>query len=171
MFTVSVDVSDALAGLERMGIKWGGERIATLLYTSCDAVVKAAVLRMIKAKKLVSTGQLFQRTIAAVKSTGPWHATVHVGPIGVTYAEAVEKGQAPHTPNREKMVRWARLKLGIKQPKAAEAVAAKVMKRIAEVGAKPHPFLKPAFDESLPMFLIDFVRRARLHLGPPGGRI
>ena len=68
------------------------------------------------------------------------------------YAEEVEYGTLPHFVPPEVLEEWCRKKYGLTR-EAAERAAYFVSKKIAEVGIKEKPFLRPAMNEAQVRFL------------------
>ena len=134
------------------------------LRTSCFAVLIPAIRKIIRDENIVFEGGLFQRLDARASTNGEglW---VDVGAIGVPYSLAVEEGQKPGTrQNLDKLIRYARLKLGL-PPKKAEAVGAAMLKTIEAKGTKAHPFLFPAWVISKDDLFDDFASRMKTAMG------
>lgn len=73
----------------------------------------------------------------------------HTGEVGVLnrirHARAVEEGSRPHPVPPSALYKWARIKLGAKDYKG---VAVAVARKIARVGTKAQPYLRPAIEEN-----------------------
>jgi len=62
------------------------------------------------------------------------------------YAEAVQTGTAPHTPDWEQIQKWARRVLG------DESAAGPVFKKIQAEGTEPNPYVDRAMENTLRQF-------------------
>jgi len=62
------------------------------------------------------------------------------------YAEAVQQGRGPHTPNFEHLQIWARRKLG------DESLAGPVFRSIQKRGTRPNRYVDRAMDNTLAKF-------------------
>ena len=63
------------------------------------------------------------------------------------HAEPIEYGTVPHYPPLEPLIAWFIKKRGL-SPKAAEEAAQRTARAIYRNGSDPHPFLRPAIEQT-----------------------
>lgn len=115
------------------------------------------IVREAKKKAPVYRGMLRNRIIHEVKKgKQPFDVQLRVMvPVksegGFYYAKAVEFGTRPHRPPIAPIKRWVWLKrrgLGVTE-KEVNSVAWAIVEKIARVGTRKHPFLRPAAEQAL----------------------
>lgn len=137
---------------------------AQALFTSATKILVRDIRKALRTNKTIFEGGLHKRigAKATVSSTGL--AIVDVGTFGVPYGLAVEEGQPPGTTqDLNKLIRYARIKLGV-DPDSATKVGLSLKRTIEARGSKPHPFLMPTFEADKLAVYSDFVIRLRLAL-------
>jgi hypothetical protein len=152
--------STKLSSNVRRLIRLAPQKAVQAMYTSATHVFVPAIRARIKDQNLVFQGELFKRISVQAIVQGT-NSGVKVGAIGVPYSLAVEQGAPPHEPDMEKLIRYARLKRGAKNP---EKTARRIAMTIRTKGTKPHPFLQPALESEWSRFLGDYHKRATVIL-------
>lgn len=158
---VEIDATKVLSNLNKLKVQaWSPPQLAFLMYSSAMYTLVPAVQSVIREKGIVFRGDLHQRTTARIALSAMSEIAVDVGPLGVPYAEQIEKGSPPFKPNFQKLKDWVRLKLG---KTAVDLVAMRIARKIMAEGTEPHPFLSEGIAAGLPLFETDFQDRFRRH--------
>jgi len=115
-------------------------------------------------------GQLFQRMGTRFSEGG---VSIEVGALGVPYGYHVERGWKPgeETVDFGKILQYVKKKMfggrriGKSGRASAESLAWAIYDTLEEKGAKPHPFVIPAWEERQDEWSLDVVRRLKTRLG------
>lgn len=123
---------EALKMLEKRGVEPFQETIKLTAFA-----LEGNIKRKINENQSVgATGQLQNLWFADPKS---WNGMDYVVWSPLSYAQGVDEGRGPHTPDFGSLKAWARVK-GVEDHVYA------IYRSIQKKGTKPHPFVQPAIE-------------------------
>jgi hypothetical protein len=155
MLLITLDLTKPTKALD-LKIKSYPSIIAQSLFTSALNILVPEMRKNLKKNNNIFDGTLFQR-IGVVAGAGAGTVWVDVGSIGVPYGLNIEKGQPPGLDqDLNKLIRYAKLKLGSKTP---QLTGAKLKKSIEAKGTPAYPFALPAFKAREKDLVNDFIGR------------
>jgi hypothetical protein len=155
---ITADVSSVMVRLAKFR-KVIPDAAQDALVESAEAILIPSIKSRLKENRSVFTSELYNKIAVKPRPIAPGkNPIIEVGAFGVPYAERVEKGGPPHTPNLMVILEYVHRKMGL-QGTQASMVALAIIKTIEEVGTKPHPFLMPTFLFHKQRFEQDAVRR------------
>jgi len=166
-----------LSAVESRLARWAvkmPEATAQAMYTSSQHILAPAIRRQLQTNRSIFRGQLHQRIgtrfRALLKSC---EVAIDVGALLVPYGLRVEKGWKPgeDAVDFDKILQYVKKKtfgggrLDEDDKYRAESLAYAIYDTLVREGAKPHPFVMPAWECKRDEWLEDVILRLRTRLG------